>query len=46
MSHVLGKKKLKNRDFQPETIDIAAITENIIGGFLSYDSDKAIVSNL
>lgn len=42
MSKVLGKTKLRSRGFQPELSDIEVITMEIVGEFLSYDTDKAI----
>ena len=42
MSKVLGDVKLRSRGFQPELSDSEVITMEIVGEFLSYDTDKAI----
>ena len=42
MSKVLGDVKLKSRGFRPELCNSEVITMEIVGEFLSYDTDKAI----
>lgn len=42
MSKVLGDVKLRSRGFQPQLSDCEVITMEIVGEFLSYDTDKAI----
>ncbi|WP_028866352.1 IS982 family transposase [Psychromonas hadalis] len=42
MNKVLGNTKLRSRGFQPELSDVEVITMEIVGEFLSHDTDKAI----
>jgi hypothetical protein len=42
IAKVLGNQKLRSRGFQPALSDTEVITMEIVGEFLSYDTDKAI----
>ena len=42
MGKVLGNTKLRSRGFQPKLSDSEVITMEIVGEFLSHDTDKAI----
>jgi len=42
MNKILGNTKLRSRGFQPKLSDVEVITMEIVGEFLSFDTDKAI----
>lgn len=42
MTEVLGNTKLRSRGFKPALSDVEVITMEIVGEFLSYDTDKGI----